>query len=264
MNPRDREAQAAATVRDCRAALAALGSSIIREAIGPGFGEPIGSRHYPDGEVYDPVSHVQYFYHSHPSGAAIPANEHGHFHLFLRGEGLPPGMTPLVLPETAVANAPSPGQSVPVRRGSSDRVCHIVAVAIDSNGEPIRLFTTNRWVTGETWYRARDVARLLDRWRLQEGGEPLLINRWIEAIVCLFCDEICALLDARDATLTHWRWRWPRSNALEDHRLEILSSCKIDLEARLASIEEARDLVSRRQGTANRAGLPSMTDGWGA
>src|ERR1700722_19798938 len=124
MGPGDRGVEAAATLRECRATLAACGSSVIREAIGGECGEPAGWRHYPDGEVYDPVSHVQYFYHSHPltGGLADQPGEHGHFHLFLRGEGLPRGMTPVVLPENAVANAPSLRQSAPLRRGGGDKV----------------------------------------------------------------------------------------------------------------------------------------------
>ena len=267
MNLGDRQQDAAATLRECRATLAALGSSIVRQAIGTGSAETVGWRHYPDGEVYDPISHAQYFYHSHPDAAGAAAastGEHGHFHLFLRGEGLPAGITPVVLPEIAVANAPSPSQSVPLRRSSSDRVCHIVAIAHDAQGNPTRLFTTNRWVTDETWYRANDVAKLLDRWRLREGSEPRLLNRWLRAIVLLFRDEIGTLLDERDLALTNWRWRWPRSNPFEDRRLEVLSSCRIDLEARLAAVEAAVDVESRRQEAAFIARLPPMADGWGA
>ena len=34
---------------------------------------------------------------------------------------------------------------------------------MDDYGYPVGLFAVNRWVTGESWYRAADVARLLDR-----------------------------------------------------------------------------------------------------
>ena len=34
---------------------------------------------------------------------------------------------------------------------------------MDGWGEPIGLFATNRWVTGETWYPAGAVIRMLDR-----------------------------------------------------------------------------------------------------
>ncbi len=178
MNWREREAEAAATLRECRAALAARGSTVIREMSRAGVADIIADivdwRHYPEGEVYDPASHAQYFYHRHPAPArkrpAQPA-EHGHFHLFLRGEGMPAGITPLLMPELAVANAPAPRQSAPLKLGRSDEVCHLVALAVDGKGEPLRLFTTNRWVTGETWYRADDVIRMLDRFRVR-GERP--------------------------------------------------------------------------------------------
>ena len=43
---------------------------------------------------------------------------------------------------------------------------HLVAIAVNSRGEPIRLFTTNRWVTGETWYHADDIIGMLDRFAI--------------------------------------------------------------------------------------------------
>ncbi len=39
----------------------------------------------------------------------------------------------------------------------------MIGIAMSPAGVPIRLFTTNRWVTGETLYAADDVITLLDR-----------------------------------------------------------------------------------------------------
>jgi len=263
---RQRETEAAATLRECREALAARGRSLVEETSGVGAGEVADWRHYPEGEVYDPASHAQFFYHRHPGAAArAPANaaEHGHFHLFLRGEGIPRGMTPLLLPEIAVANAPLPPQSAPLKRGSRDEVCHVVAIAVDVRGEPVRLFTTNRWVTGETWYRADDVIGMLDRVRFGPGVFPALVGRWIEALVRLFQPEIAVLLRNRDKAVMDWRWRWPRSNVFEDSRFEVPSSFEIDLEARLASVEGRLGAAAGRPLPPARR-LPSMADGWGA
>jgi membrane-associated phospholipid phosphatase len=257
VNRREREAEAAATLRECRKALAARGSTIIREATSASAGD-IGTeiadgRHYPEGEVYDPVSHTQYFYHRHPGpvrNRPAPAIEHGHFHLFLRGEGMPAGITPLLPPELAVANAPAPSQSAPLKLGRSDEVCHLVALAVDGRGEPLRLFTTNRWVTGETWYRADDVIRMLDRFRLRSDRPSALLNRWIDAIVRLYQPEIAGLLRERDQAIVEQRWRW-RGNVLEDPRLEITSSLEIDLDARLAASDACRGWP--RAGAAERS-----------
>lgn len=105
---------AAAVVAACRNALAANGGDILGEIVA-GEETVADWRHYPAGEVYDPKSHAQYFYHTHPA-VDRAVREHGHFHTFLRAEGMPPGVTPLVLPETAVANAARPP---PKRRRSS-------------------------------------------------------------------------------------------------------------------------------------------------
>ena len=191
-----RAASAATAIRECRRALAASGSTIAREAIGKA-GKIADWRHYPDSDVYDAVSHAQYFYHRHAAAermAAEDAGEHGHFHLFLRAEGMPRGAAPLLLPEAAIANLPTPPQAAPSKRGARDEVSHLVAIAIDKSGEPVRLFTTNRWVTGETWYRADDVIRMLDRFSLDAAEPASVVNRWLAAIVRLYQPEIAMLL----------------------------------------------------------------------
>jgi len=255
-------------LRECRAALLARGTTVVGEATGGSApGDIAAWAHYPPNEVYDPLTHLQYFFHRH--AAALPAataRECGHFHLFLRGEGMPPGAVPLLLAETAVANVRSVPQSAPLKRGSSDKVCHLVAIAVDEHGEPIRLFTTNRWVTGETWYRADDVVAMLGKVRFDGVSRgPTLLDRWIGGVVRLFWSEIEDLLRRRDAAIVEWRWRWPRGNAFEDPRLEVTSSQDIDLAARLAAIEAGR-ASSRRLAPLppRRASLPSMADGWGS
>ena len=264
MTWREREAEAAATLRECRQTLAARGSTIIREAAGAG--DMADWRHYPAGDAYDPATHAQYFYHRHPAPArtrpAAPV-EHGHFHLFLRGEGMPEGVAPLLMPELAVAQAPAPRQSAPAKRGSRDEVCHLVAIALDGRGEPVRLLATNRWVTGETWYRADDVIAMVDRFRPASDAPSALLNRWLGALVALFRPEIAALLRRRDEAIVERRFRW-RTHVLEDKRLEIAASLDIDLEARLAAVEAALAAPPVAAGATRRARLPRMAEGWGA
>jgi hypothetical protein len=264
VNRREREAAAAATLRECRAALAARGSTVIREVTADIAIDDW--RHYPESEVYDPSSHAQYFYHRHPEPAKKrPAEpeEHGHFHLFLRGEGMPAGTTPLVAPDLAVANAPGPRQSAPLKLGQMDEVCHLVALSVDPTGAPMRLFTTNRWVTGETWYRADDVIGMLERFRVRSEHPSALLNRWIGALVSLFQPEIAALLRARDQAILEQRWRW-RGNVLEDPRLEITSSVEIDLDARLARVAESANPLVAAPDTGRAPRLPRMAEGWGS
>jgi hypothetical protein len=215
-------------------------------------------QHYPTGEVYDPQSHAQYFYHVHPAAQRSP-RECGHFHTFLRAEGMPAGVNPLVLPEAAVVNAPP--QAAPRKHGIRDEVSHLIAIAVDIDGQPTRLFTTNRWVTGETWYRAEDVIRMLDCFTLDAASGPALLNRWITAVVALFRPQVAALLQLRDDTVMSWRRR-RRTNIFEDARLEVTSSFDIDLDTQLAFLDglpaEASPDYRRRL-----VSLPPMAEGWG-
>ena len=252
-------ASAAKVIRDCRRELAARSADILSEVIA-GRVTTSDWQHYPEGEVYDPTSHAQYFFHVHPA-ALRRAPEHGHFHTLLRADGMPAGAVPLLLPELAVADvtAVSP-QAAPLKRGTREEVSHLVAIAIDTHGRPVRLFTTNRWVTGETWYRAEDVIRMLDRFVIAELAPSLVLNRWISAMIGLFRPQIAALLQARDDTVMAWRRR-RRAHVFEDPRLEITSSLDIDLDAQLALIDNA--LLTLDEVKPERMpGLPPMAEGW--
>lgn len=201
--------------------------------------------HYPEGDVYDPESHGQFFYHAHPTGTRLP--EHGHFHAFMRPRGMATGTVPLMLPELAIADAPSQpdspvmGPAAQPNQGSdNDNPSHLVAIAMDAGGRPIRLFTTNRWVTGETWYAAADVIAMLDRFAIDLARPSWALNRWITAIFGLFRPQMADLLSARDATIMQWRRRHRgKIHVFEDRRLEVTSSLEIDIGLQLAAVERA-------------------------
>lgn len=260
---RKREADAASILRECRETFAAHRSNPLAAVTAGGPMPAVEWQHYPQGEVYDPASHVQYFFHAHPMALdrrGEGSSEAGHFHLFLRGEGMPPGIAPLVLPEVAVANGPAPPQSAPLKRGARDELCHLVALSLDARGEPLRLFTTNRWVTGETWYRADDVIRMLVRFTPCGDYPSALLNRWLGALVCLFEPEIAVLLRRRDKAIAERRWR-KSTDPLEDATLEVTSSCEIDVTARLAAVAGHRAEAAPYTAPLR---LPGMAEGWGA
>jgi hypothetical protein len=174
---------------------------------------------------------------------------------------MPSGIVPLLLPELAVADvvAPPP-QAAPLKHGERDEVSHLIAIAIDVRGEPVRLFTTNRWVTGETWYRAEDVIQMLDHFVIAETEPSAVLNRWIGGMIQLFRPQIAALLQARDETVMAWRRR-RRTHVFEDPRLEIASSLDIQLDTQLALVDGARDRSD--EGAFRRApALPPMAEGW--
>ncbi|HWD59237.1 MAG TPA: hypothetical protein VG308_13200 [Stellaceae bacterium] len=229
-------------------------------------GDASAWQHYPPGDGYDLISHAQYFYHQHP--APDVAGEHGHFHLFLRAEGMPEGSAPFLLPEAAIAkeNLPTPPQAPPTKRGDRDEVCHLVAIAVDAAGEPVRLFSTNRWVTGETWYRADDAIRMLDRFTLEAAEPASFVNFWLTAMVRLYQPEIARLLRERDRTVMDPRRQRRRVDVFEDPKLEITSSQPIDLDARLAAVDRHAaepEPAAIRQPPA-RLSIPGLAEGWGS
>jgi hypothetical protein len=262
-----RAVAAAAIIRGCRSELAARGSNLVREVVGRS-GPADDWRHYPAGDGYDLISHSQYFYHCHPAadGSHAEAGEHGHFHLFVRAEGMAAGAQPLLLPESAIAkeHLPTPPQAAPLKRGMRDEVCHLIAIAVDAEGEPVRLFTTNRWVTGETWYRADDVIRMLDRFALDAADPASFVNYWLTAIVRLYQPEIARLLRERDKTVMDPIRRRRRVDVFEDPRLEVTSSLQIDLDARLAAVDRARAEHTTLHHPPMPSRLPPMAEGWGS
>ncbi|HUZ72727.1 MAG TPA: hypothetical protein VMU87_07065 [Stellaceae bacterium] len=219
------------------AALTGSGAGIIGAALADEGME--AWRHYPAEDIYDPASHAQYFYHAHAPDER--GAEHGHFHTFLRARGMPAGVRPLVLPELAIAGSPAApvaGPSAPQAHEDGDPWCHLVAIAMSPAGRPFRLFTTNRWVTGETWYGAADVAAMLGRFAIGNAGPSPPLNCWITAMIGLFRPQIAALVAARDAAVMGWRRRRRgKVHVFEDRRLEVTSSLEIDVAMQIEAVE---------------------------
>jgi hypothetical protein len=224
--------------------LAKTGDSILGQLLGHvAEGAPTDWSHYPAGDVYDATTHAQYFFHRHDS------REYGHFHTFMRPRGMPAGAHPLVMPELAIADAPSqpvdpvsPPAPQPNQGDGNDKFSHIVAIALDPAGQPTRLFTTNRWVTGETWYAADDVIGMLDRFSIELARPAWPLNRWLCALLRLYFPDIAALLRERDAAIMSWRRRRRgKVHVFEDARLETLSFLEIDPADRLRRLARALD-----------------------
>lgn len=169
-----------------------------------GAGEPEPFRHYPAGDVYDFASHSQFYFHSHRDA------EYGHAHLFLRPAGMPPGCGPKV------------------HVGGADSPCHLIAVGFGHNGFACELFTTNRWVTGESWYDAATVARLLPRFHVDGSGDGARVGRWLTALLALFRPLIATLVERRDETVAAWAAEHT-GDPLIDDRLEVTSHAAIDV-----------------------------------
>jgi hypothetical protein len=110
---------------------------------------------------------------------------------------------------------------------------------MDEFGVPIRLFTTNRWVTGEIWYEAADVCAMLDSFLIDHARPSWPVNRWIGAMIRLYWPQIAAMIDARDAAVAAWQDAYPERNTFEDREFEIVSAMDISVGEQIARVSEA-------------------------
>ncbi|MBI3676974.1 MAG: hypothetical protein HY243_10220 [Proteobacteria bacterium] len=197
-------AEAGAEIVNCIRVLEKDGSNLVAEVLSGC--EFIEYDHYPASDVYDRETRAQYYFHAHPQTRGA-WNDYGHFHTFLR-------------PDADDDNPP----------------CHLVAISMSQAGRPIRLFTTNRWVTAETWHPAEEVIAMLDRFVVDLARPSWPLNRWLSAMFVLFRSDIEALVKQRDVAVTRWRKKHPDRDVFEDRGLEVTSGKDIDLDRRLAEI----------------------------
>lgn len=184
---RERAAQEAAY---CERLLAKSGENILRETLRDA---PVTAwEHYPPGDVFDPESGGQWYYHCH----LPPADEveHGHFHCFARPDG---------------AQGP---------------VHHLVAIGVDAFGKLHRLFTVNQWVVGDAWLEAEPTIALLPRFDMQLAKPSYLVNRWLTAIITQYQSEIEQLIHERDGTLLRHAAGGDIGPVRDDRSLEVTSS----------------------------------------
>jgi hypothetical protein len=110
----------------------------------------------------------------------------------------------------------------------------LIAISMDRAGWPIGLFTTNRWVTGETWYAAGDVSAMLNRFDVRMSKPSWPVNRWLTQMLVLFRPQIEALLQERDERVRAWQREHPEvENIYEDRRLEVTSQTPVSVEAQV-------------------------------
>ncbi len=220
--------EAGCRVLESEQALADAGSNVVAALLNGG-NQFYQWEHYPAGDVFCPISHAQYYYHSHPPDVRgnTWGEEHGHFHTFLRPAGFPPevaGAEPAYDPA-------SPDQVPPA---------HLVAISMGFDGRAIRLFTTNRWVTGEAWYDAPVVVQLLERFHIGHSEPSPSANAWIGAMLVLFRPTVEALLHARDAVIAAHAPADGDTHVFDDRHLEVTSIADIDVRDQIAAVDAAR------------------------
>ena len=221
-------AKAGDQVLECYRLLGKTDANMVSEVL-KGHGDFFEWDHYPPGDVCDDETHAQYYYHAHPpeSRAGKYGPEHGHFHTFLRPKGMPKSVKP----------APVLDYQKP--KGDNDALTHFVGISMNRAGFPIRLFTTNRWVTGETWYKASSVISMMDRFFMDLAYPSLPVNIWITAMLQLFRPNIESLLHQRDQAVKDWQKEHPDENVYEDRGLEITSIQDISVEDQIKRVGRA-------------------------
>lgn len=222
----ERSAQLAAAeeIRRCQQALSKAGLNVVGELLKghDGFYE---MNHYPDGDVYDRDSHAQYYYHTHREGGS----EHGHFHTFIRGQGIPGALQAL--------SAPAGSEPWP---SGDEAIAHLIAVSMDAWGQPIGLFACNRWVTGETWYSADAVKQMLPTFCIDHAHPSWPTNLWLTALLQLFRPHIQALIEHRDQVVAAWQVAHPGEDVFEDRALEITGYVPISVDSWVQALNQAQ------------------------
>lgn len=196
------------------------GLNIVGECL-KGQGEFYELSHYPQDDVYDADSKSQYYFHTHRG----LNGEYGHFHTFMRAPGMPASVKPV----ENTGKEPWPS--------GDNALSHLVCISMDQSGDPIGLFTTNRWVTGETWYLAEDVVTMIDQFQVDHAFPNLAVNQWITAVFRLFKSEIVELLLSRDKAISAWEQKHPERDVFEDRALEITSHKTIDIDRKIVDIQ---------------------------
>ncbi len=217
-------AAAGEQVREAYRVLKRAGHNVVGQVLAH-QGQFVEWNHYPKGDVYDRESAGQYYYHAHRG----PVPENGHFHVFLRSKGIPKTCKP----------APYDGDGP--RPLGDEAVAHLVAISMDRYGYPIAMFTTNRWVTGETFYAAAEVMAMLEHFEIDHTFPCLATNRWITAMLRLFRPQIETLVAERDACIAGHQRAHPDRDVYEDRDLEITSHARISVDDQVKAV--ARQLA---------------------
>ena len=208
--------KAGADIKDCYRLLLKNEEygNIVREVLRD-QGDFVEYDHYPDSDVYDVDSFSQYFYHAHRG----IDGENGHFHTFLYSRGMPEKIEP----------APYKGDES-LRPQGDEALSHIISISMNPDGYPIGLFSTNRWVTGETFYKADDVIAMMDNFKMDLLYPSWPVNIWITSMIKLFRPQIEVLLRQRDQTIGQWQLTNINKDVYEDRDLEVTSQTSIDVD----------------------------------
>lgn len=173
----------------------------LSEAALCGAREFIEWRHYPKNDMSDADTGYEFYYHAH-SADEMSDGEHGHFHLF--------------------------------RRKGND-FFHLIGIALNQQGLPVRIFTTNQWVTGELMVDSRVAASALKIFAVAAKGRIAPVSKWLKLFIQLFYMDMEALIIERDLRIAALSKKMgDLDKVLKSKEHHVLTECKIDLLKRLS------------------------------
>jgi hypothetical protein len=195
----NRQRQAAMDLIACLQTFAAQNTNAVLSILGDA--PFIANKHYPAGDLVFGAARWRAYYHAHDMPGASDSRMHGHFHIFAR-------------PDEEMAFA------------------HVIGLAVDGNGQPLKWFTTNHWVTGEAWRPGDDLAAQTPP---PEPDEAHPAAQWLSAMLRFSAPTFAALLAERDAALAEHCGRTGQGEeaARADRTLYVLSERDIDLMSEL-------------------------------
>lgn len=200
--------QVAEEVLAIQAHYAERGLSMAQVALA-GADDFIEFRHYPKNDLVDLGSGYEMYFHAHSFNQKKNdlSFECGHFHLFKRDQAAPLKFT------------------------------HLIAISLNQQGLPVKLFTTNGWVTGEVMKDAKQLKPLLANFQIQVKGRMAPLARWVSGLVHIFQSEIQDLLTVRDQQIQKMVTKSnSRTQVLEDQSCHVLSETHINLLKKLESL----------------------------
>ena len=173
----------------------------LSEAALCGAREFIEWRHYPKNDMSDADTGYEFYYHAH-SADEMSDGEHGHFHLFKR---------------------------------KGNDFFHLIGIALNQQGLPVRIFTTNQWVTGELMVDSRVAASALKIFSVAAKGRIAPVSKWLKSFIQLFYMDMEALIIERDLRIAALSKKMgDLDKVLKSKEHHVLTECKIDLLERLS------------------------------
>lgn len=195
----DEQRQAAMDLIACLQTFAAQNTNAVLSILGDA--PFVANKHYPAGDLVFGAGRWRAYYHAHDMPGASDSRMHGHFHIFARPDE-----------ETGFA--------------------HVIGLAVDAQGQPLKWFTTNHWVTGEAWRPGHHLAAQMPP-REPDDAHPAAL--WLSTMLRFSAPGFAALLTARDAALAEHCGQTGQGEeaARADRTLYVLSERDIDLMSEL-------------------------------